>query len=102
MQDLPSEVARAVDTMKVGEISKPFQMINNNGKTTCAIVKLKNRIEGHKATITEDFQLMKDIVENKRKEEVIRQWVIKKIKNTYTRLNEQYKDCDFEYSGWIK
>ena len=88
MQDLPSEVARAVDTMKVGEISKPFQMINNNGKTTCAI--------------TEDFQLMKDIVDNKRKEEVIRQWVIKKIKNTYTRLNEQYKDCDFEYSGWIK
>ena len=41
MQDLPPEVAKVVDTMKVGEISAPFSMINDRGKTVCAIVKLK-------------------------------------------------------------
>lgn len=102
MQDLPQEVAKVVDTMQVGQISRAFQMINQRGKTVCAIVKLKNRVDGHKASITEDFQVMKDVVLNKRNEECIHQWVVDKIKTVYTRLNENYRDCKFEYEGWFK
>lgn len=102
MQDLPPEVARVVDTMKVGEISAPFSMINDRGKTVCAIVKLKNRVDGHKATITEDFQVMKDLVLGKRREEKLHEWVVDKIKTTYVHINDRYKDCKFEYQGWIK
>lgn len=100
MKELPTEIARVVDTMKVGEVSKPFTMVNKRGKTTCAIVKLKSRIDGHKATITEDFQVLKDIVLRKRQEEVLREWVTKKIKDTYVRMDERYKGGDFEYEGW--
>ena len=102
LADLPSEVAKAVDALQVGEISAPFQMINQRGKTVCAIVKLKNRVEGHKASISEDFQVMKDVVLNKRNEERVHQWVVDKIKSVYTRLNENYRDCKFEYEGWFK
>lgn len=102
MQDLPSEVAKVVDTMKVGEVSAPFEMINERGKTVCAIVKLKNRVDGHKATITEDYQEMKNIVLNKRKEQTLHDWVVGKIKSTYVRINDRYKDCEFEYNGWIR
>ncbi len=102
LQDLPSEVARAVDTLKVGEISAPFQMINDRGKTVCVIAKLKSRTEGHKATITEDFQVMKDVVIEKRRQEKLHEWVVNKIKSTYIRVNDRYKDCQFEYQGWIK
>ncbi len=102
MQDLPAEVAKVVDTMKIGEVSSPFKMINERGKTVCAIVKLKNRIDAHKATITEDFQIMQAVVVAKRKEEKMQQWVADKIKNTYIRVNDRYKDCKFEYEGWIK
>jgi peptidyl-prolyl cis-trans isomerase SurA len=102
MQDLPQDVARVVDTMKVGEISKAFKMINEKGKTVCALVKLKSRTEGHKATITEDFQVMKNVVLNKLREEKIHNWVVGKIKATYVRLNDNYRDCDFEYQGWIR
>lgn len=102
MQDLPQEVARVVDGMKVGEVSKPFQMINNQGKTVCAIAKLKSRTEGHRATITADFQIMKDIVLEKRREERLHQWVVDKIKNTYVRVSEAYRNCDFEYQGWVR
>ena len=102
MQDLPPEVAKVVDTMQVGQISQPFQMINQRGKTVCVIAKLKNRIDGHKATVTEDFQTLKDVVLNKRREERIHQWVVDKIKTVYTRLNDEYKDCEFEYEGWNK
>ena len=79
MQDLPSEVARAVEKMEIGDVSAPFEMIDGKGKTVCAIVKLKNRVNGHKATITEDFQVMKDVVLNKRREEVLHEWVVDKL-----------------------
>ena len=102
MADLPSEVARAVDTLSVGGISKPFTMINERGKTVCAIVKLKSRIDGHKATITEDFQILKNLVLAKRRNQVLHDWVVKRIKSTYVRINERYRDCDFEYEGWVR
>jgi peptidyl-prolyl cis-trans isomerase SurA len=103
MQDLPPEVARVVDTMKVGQVSRSFQMINQkNGKTVCVIAKLKSRTEGHKANITEDFQVMKDVVLERRRTERLHQWVVDKIKSVYTRLNDSYRDCKFEYEGWIK
>ena len=102
MKDLPTEVARVVDTMKVGEISKAFTMINSRGKLTTAIVKLVNRIEAHRANITNDYQVMKNIVLAKRREEVVKEWMAEKIKRTYVRINDRYKNCDFEYQGWVK
>ena len=102
MKELPTEVARAVENLKVGEISAPFTMTNTRGKTVCAIVKLKARNEGHRATITEDFQLMSNIVLEKEQAKVLKKWVQEKIKNTYVRIDDRYKGCNFEYEGWIR
>lgn len=102
MKDLPTEVARAIEGLEVGEISKPFSMINEKGKTQVAIVKLRNRVPGHRATITEDFQVMKDVVMEKKRTKALHDWVVEKIKKTYVRMKDRYKDCDFEYEGWIK
>ena len=102
MQDLPPEVAKVVDTMQVGQVSRAFQLINQRGKTVCVVAKLKSRIEGHKASISEDFQTLKEIVLQRRQNDRVHQWVVDKIKNVYTRLNDDYKDCKFEYEGWIK
>ena len=102
LAELPPEVARAVDKLEIGGISAPFQMINERGKTVCAIAKLKNRTEGHKATITEDFQILKNVVLNKRREQVLHDWVVNRIKSTYVRINENYRNCNFQYEGWIR
>ena len=102
LQDLPPEVARVVDKMEVGQISDAFSMVNSQGKTVCVIAKLKSRTEGHKATITEDFQVMKNIVLEKRREQVIHDWVVNKIRNTYVHVNDNYRNCQFEYEGWVK
>ena len=102
MQDLPTEVARVIEKMKVGDVSPAFTMTNNRGKTVCAVVKLKSRVEGHRATITEDFQVMKDVVLSKRKAEFIHEWVKNKIKNTYISMKSRYKNGDYEYDGWVQ
>ena len=102
MQDLPQDLVRVVDTLKVGQVSGAFRMVNSQGKTVCAIVKLKSRVEGHKATITEDFQILKNVVLSRLREKKIHDWVVSKIKATYVRINPGYSDCEFEYQGWIR
>lgn len=102
MQELPQEVAKAVNNLNVGEISKPFTLINSKGKEVCAIVKLKSKINGHKAVLREDYQAMKEVVLAKRREEKLHQWVLDKQKHTYVRINDKWKNCDFKYPGWIK
>ncbi len=56
LQELPAEVAKVVSTMKTGEISNPFLMVNSKGKEVCAVVKLKTHIKAHRASMSEDFQ----------------------------------------------
>ena len=103
MQELPQDVAKIVDNLNVGEISKAFTMVNEkDGKEVCAIVKLKTRINGHKATITDDYQNLKDIVIEKRREELLHKWILEKQKHTYVRIDDNWKNCDFKYPGWIK
>lgn len=102
MKDLPTEVARVVEGMKVGDVSKPFRMINKRGKTVCAFVRLRNRIDGHRATITEDYQVMQNIVLAKERQDFIHNWVVNKIKKTYVRMKDRYKTGTYEYEGWVR
>lgn len=102
LAQVSQEAAKMVENLNVGEISKPFTMINSKGKEVCAIVKLKNRINGHKAAITEDYQRLKGIVQEKRSEEKLEKWIVEKQKHTYVRINDKWKDCDFKYPGWVK
>lgn len=102
MQQLPQEIARVVDALKVGEISDPFTMVTDNGMEVCAIVKLKTKTEGHKATISEDYQRLKDLVTQQMGEEKLKEWIKEKLKTTYVRIDPAWRNCDFKYEGWIK
>ena len=103
MQQLPQDVAKVVDTMNVGEISEPFIYTNeSNGKEVCAIVKLKSKVEGHKANIRDDYQRLREMMVEKLKEEKLEQWIVEKQKTTYVRINDNWKNCDFKYPGWVK
>lgn len=102
MKDLPQDVAKVVDTLKVGEMSRAFRMTNAKGQEVCALVLLKNRIEGHPANMTEDFQTLRDVVVAKRSEEKIEQWIQDKINTTYIRISPEWRNCNFKYKGWVK
>ncbi len=103
MADLPQEVAKMVNGLEVGEISKPFVMIDPKlNREVVAMVKLSNRIDGHKANMAEDYQKIKDMFEEKQREELLKRWLENKIKDTYVRIEEGWRNCDFTHNGWIK
>ena len=99
---LSPELARVVNGLEVGEISKPFTMVNSKGKTVCAIARLKNRINSHRASISEDFQILKGQVEDSKSEKIILDWIKEKQRTTYIRINPDWSDCEFQYPGWVK
>lgn len=101
MGELPGEVARIVNDMAVGDISKPFTMIDRSGRQVCAIVKLKSRIPAHRASINEDFQILKGVVEELEREKFIQDWIRRKQASTYVRIKDGWADCEFKYPGWI-
>jgi peptidyl-prolyl cis-trans isomerase SurA len=88
--------------MEVGEVSKAFTMIDNNSKEVCCLVKLKSRVDAHRATMTDDFQALKDVVTEKRAQDKLKKWVQEKQKATYVRINEGWQDCEFEFPGWVR
>jgi peptidyl-prolyl cis-trans isomerase SurA len=102
-QDLPSEVGKVVYTMNVGEISKPFTMMNvSTNKEVVAVVKLKSKVENHKANLTDDYQMLKSLYENRKKQEFLNNWIVKKQKETYISIDPKWQNCKFQYPGWVK
>lgn len=103
MADLPQEVAKVVNEMAVGDISKPFIMIDPKlNREVVAMVKLSNRIDGHKANMADDYQKIKDMYEEREREHLLKNWLETKIKDTYVRIEEGWRNCDFTHKGWIK
>ena len=100
MKDLPAEIARKVELMNEGDISEAFIYKNNQGQDICAIIKLKSRIPTHRANMTEDFQILKDVVVSKRGEEMRKKWIEEKQKSTFVRINPEWRNCTFEYPNW--
>lgn len=102
MEELLPDVAKVVDRMSVGEVSKPFTLQLANGKVTCAVVKLKSRVNGHKANMSDDYGILSDMVTQIRQSETIEKWIQEKQRTTYVRISEGWNDCDFIYPGWGK
>lgn len=103
MSQLPQEVAKKINDMEVGEISDAFVM--TNPKRNCdivALVKLTARIPAHKANLSDDYQTIKGMYENAAKQRMVDEWIAKKIKDTYVKIEDNWIDCEFEHDGWLK
>jgi peptidyl-prolyl cis-trans isomerase SurA len=89
--------------MKEGDISSPFLYIDPvSGEKSLKIIKVVKIIPPHKANLKEDYQYIKNLCLNNKKQEVLDKWVKDEIKNTYIKINsDKYKKCKFNYN-WLK
>ena len=102
MSELPQEVAKAVAELQPGEISQPFIMRDpKRDREIVAMVKLTNRIDAHQANMADDYQTIKNMYENAQREEIITKWLQNKIKDTYVRIEEGWRGCDFKHK-WVQ
>ena len=101
-QDLAPEIAKQIYNMQEGDISQPFVMMDpQKNKEVCAIVRLKKKTDIHRANLTDDFQAIKTMLEDKLSREFIHNWILKKQKETYVQIAPEWRGCDFEYPNWL-
>ena len=101
MSELPAEVGKVVDKLEVNQISEPFVMKNpRTQRDQVVLVRLHKRIEGHKADLAEDYQILRDLYENHKKAEIIDNWVAEKRKSTYIYIEDKWRNCEFRYN-WL-
>ena len=102
-QDLPPEVAKQIYNMNIGEISKPFVMMDPmKNREVVAVVKLKTKVAAHKANLTDDYQVIRQLLVQKQSEELLKAWVQKKQSEIYVHIDENWRGCDFLFPGWVK
>ena len=101
-QDLPPEIAKQIYSMQPGDISEPFMMMDPaKNKEVCCIVRLKTKQDVHKANLTDDFQVVRAMLEEKLSSEFLENWIRRKQKETYIHISQGWQGCDFQYPGWI-
>ena len=101
-QDLPAEIAKQIYVLKEGEVSQPFAMVDRTkNKEICAIVRLKSKRDAHKANLVDDFQVIRDMYEQKLSGELIDQWIRDKQQEIYVSIDPSWRGCDFQYPGWV-
>ena len=101
-QDLPPEIAKQIYTLKEGDVSQPFVMMDRTkNKEICAIVRLKTKRDVHKANLVDDFQVIREMYEQKLSVDLIDKWIRQKQNEIYVSIDPAWRGCDFQYPGWV-
>lgn len=99
--DIPGEMAREVNRLKVGEISQPFSA-RSEGREEFKIVKVKAFYPKHKANLEDDWMNFELMLKSEKQMDKLEKWIREKQANTYIHLDDNFKDSKFRYEGWIK
>ena len=100
-EDLPQDIAKIAHELKVGQVSKPFTMRTEKGLEQVAIIRLKEEHPEHIANMNTDFGTIKEMALAKKRSKVIDEWIRTKQKATHIYINEAYRNCTFQYPGWV-
>jgi peptidyl-prolyl cis-trans isomerase SurA len=102
MSQLDKKTGQLVSRMKEGEISDPFQFVDNAGNTVFKIIRLKKIIPAHRANLQLDYELLANMAKQEKQKQVFSEWIREKLKTTYVRVDDEYRNCKFQYQGWLR
>ena len=92
----------AVMPLKEGEYSKPFLSSDNKGSRVIKIVRLDLDVKEHKANLKDDYLTLQRAALEDKNSRLIDEWVKDKVQSVYIKIDDEYKDCNFNVNCWIK
>ena len=90
---LDPQIALIVDTLKVGEVSKPGIFKSQAGQQTYKILYLRSKTDAHKANLTQDYPKLKDIAFEDKINKTVSSWFERRRKDTYVKIDPEFLDC---------
>jgi peptidyl-prolyl cis-trans isomerase SurA len=90
-----------VSNLKSGAITAPILDDDPRSGKKYKIITVTNRIEEHIADYAKDYTKIKALALKEKQFKAIGKWTDEKIKETYIKINGEYKDCVFT-NNWLK
>ena len=93
----------AIKDLKVGEITEPFESLDNEGRdgnTVYKIIKVDKILPSHPASYAHDYSLLLTYAKQELSMKAIDDFIDAKIKSTYIIIDPLFKDCVFNREGW--
>ena len=93
----------AIKDLKAGDITEPFESLDNEGRdgnTVYKIIKVDKILPAHPASYTNDYSLLLSYAERELSMKAIDDFIDSKIKSTYIIIDPLFKDCEFNRDGW--
>lgn len=94
----------AIKNLKEGELSEPFESLDNEGRsgnTVYKMLRVDKIIPAHTATFNNDYNMLLEQAKQKKSMEAIDNFIDSKIKETYIVIDPIFKDCNFEREEWL-
>ena len=95
------EIYNEVADLKDKEVSGAILSTSKRGEQTYKIMTVTNRFDEHTADYAKDYTKIKDLAIKEKQIKTIAKWSAEKIKDTYIKVNGEYRDCKFA-NNWIK
>lgn len=102
LDQLPKEINLVVRNLKLGEISDPFRTTDAKGNSVYCIVRLDNEIPPHRINMQDDYNYLAEAALMDKKSRAYQGWITDKIKRTYIRISDDFRECSFHYPGWLE
>ena len=99
--NLPPTISYQIAGLNKGDITDVFQDTLLQDKKVVTIVKVDDIIASHQLDITTDYDRIKQMALNKKKNEMVEKWVKEKLPDVFISINDRYKDCTFK-TDWRK
>ena len=93
VENLDRGVFYAIEKIDVGQISEAALVRLPDGHEIFRVLQLRERIAPHRANLTQDFSLLKNYVQNQRRQAKMLEWVAERKNETYVFIAANYKDC---------
>ena len=91
--------------LKIGEISEPFESLDNEGRsgnTIYKIIRLEEIVPSHVADLDNDFMIIQNLANNKMQLDAVDKFIKDKQAQTLIIVDELFHKCNFNKEGWIK
>ena len=101
LHELESPIQLVIEQLEVNEISEPNYVKLDNGKEAFRLFKLLSKTDAHQVNFKDDYKMIRDMALETKKDETISEWINSSLLKTYVRINEKYKELNFQYN-WLK
>lgn len=98
-EELDPKVFYVIDKLEVGELSRPVSYKTDKNQEAYRLLKLVKKVAPHKANMEQDYDIIQKAAINKKKQEVIDEWVKKRAGKTYIHINEKFNNCSY-FETW--